>query len=186
MSDTYEPTLQHIAIINAKLRKLEAAQVEAETQVIHRLASDYAAGTVTAADVYAAYLSLRDTTVGGFPKRWNGRMPYELQSARIVWTAVRYAPDEDGIWRGEYPFTADSGTPAPKASVVYVLYDPHNEPCYVGSTEQFRTRLSAHARDGKAFVRWIAHPCADREAAYHLEAKLLAEYMPHLNRRAGR
>lgn len=44
----------------------------------------------------------------------------------------------------------------------------------------------AHIRDGKSCARWLAYPCADREAAYVLEGQLLRERKPYLNRRVGR
>lgn len=185
-TDAYQATVQHIELIATKIGVLQERQADAENQLIHRLACDYEAGIITAAGVHAVYKQSKGISVEGFRHRWNGRMPYELHDRRIWWTAVKYAPDPDGNWRGEYPFTDDCRTPPNKISVVYVLYDERNTPCYVGSTEQFRTRLSSHRREGKRFSRWMAYPCADREAAYAMEARLHAEHLPHLNRKAGR
>lgn len=183
---SHESTVQHILLMYAKVEKLNRARGEAQEQLIHRLADDYRNGRITAADVYAARVALQGATVPGFKASWDAAMPHELHYSRIVWTAVRYAPDTDGNWRGEYPFTDASRTPTFGVSVVYVLFDEGNRPCYVGSTGRFRVRLSAHARDGKEFVRWLAYPCKDRNHAYELEDRLLREHKPYLNRRASR
>lgn len=78
--------------------------------------------------------------------------------------------------------------PAPPVgvSVVYVLFDVWNEPAYVGSTQDFRVRLAVHRKEKPGLLTWTAFPCADREAAYVLENRLLKEYKPHLNKKASR
>ncbi len=91
-----------------------------------------------------------------------------------------------GSWFGECPLNDGEPLPPKWTCVVYVLFDHENVPCYVGSTNQFRQRVKRHAYDGKRFVRWVAYPCADREAAFDLEVKLLAEHKPYLNVKAGR
>lgn len=183
---THAHTLQHLDLLAARVDRLNQARLVAEQQVTHRLLADYRAGTVGGAEVYAAFEQLRRSTVAGFRKRWNAIAPDELHAGRIRWTAVHYAPDPDGNWRGEYPFGEDTRTPGNGASVVYVLFDAEGEPVYTGSTQRFRLRMSAHDRDGKRFVYWLACPCPDREAAYDLEARLLRERMPNLNRKVGR
>ncbi|MBL1120211.1 GIY-YIG nuclease family protein [Streptomyces sp. 110] len=70
--------------------------------------------------------------------------------------------------------------------VVYALFDARNDPCYLGSTDQFRTRIGKHVKDGKVFTSWQAYPCPDREAAYVLEDRLLKERLPSLNKKASR
>lgn len=181
----YASTLQHISLLAAKMVRLDDLRTHAEDQLIYRLATDYRAGRIRAADVYDAFLECKGITARGFRDRWNAQMPDELRAARIMWTAVKYAPDSDGNWRGTYPFEG-SGTPPHKVSVVYVLFDEHNVPCYVGSTSQFRIRLRSHDREGKQFVRWLAYPCADRDRAYELEDRLLRQHKPYLNRKASR
>jgi predicted GIY-YIG superfamily endonuclease len=182
----YEATIQHMALLSAKVAKLNELRVQAEDQLIARLAADYRAGLIGAAEVYDAFLACKEIKAQGFRDRWNAYMPWELNYGSIVWTAVKYAPDDDGNWRGEWPFTDDTRTPPTGANVVYVLFDARNDPCYVGSSEQFRTRLRSHGYSGKKFVRWLAYPCADREAAYELEDRLLKQHQPYLNKRASR
>lgn len=92
----------------------------------------------------------------------------------------------DGTWRGEWPLAGSDSLPANGACVVYVLYDTPNEPCYVGSTQNIRARLKRHRMDGKEFAWWSAFGCADREAAYRLEERLLSEWQPYLNRKRTR
>ena len=182
----HQPTLQHLALLAAKAETINAARIAAEEQLIHRLATDHAAGRATTTEVYTAFAAARGIGARGFAKRWDNRMPYALQSKRIAWTAVRYAADPDGNWRGSYPFTDETRTPNGETSVVYVLFDEQNRPCYVGSTRRFRTRMSSHSREGKRFTHWIAHPCPNRAAAYALEERLLAEHQPYLNRKSTR
>jgi predicted GIY-YIG superfamily endonuclease len=68
---------------------------------------------------------------------------------------------------------------------VYVLFDAAGEPCYIGSTQNFRERARVH-RTGIAYERWVAYPCTDREAAYELETRLLKEHKPYRNKKRGR
>lgn len=185
----YADTLQHIELLRTKITSLTDAQESAEEQVIHRAASDYKAGRLSIEDLFALYNWIRPRTVGGILRRWNGPMPREAWSQSIRHTVNRrkvHQPDPDGAWRGTYPFDRSVRYPSPGVSVVYVLFDDTNEPCYVGSTKDFKARVDAHYRGGKHFVRWMAHPCTDREAAFELEARLLRERLPYLNKRAGR
>lgn len=186
----YEDTLQHIALLASRRDRINAAQLEAERQVIHRAACDFEAGRLDAEDLYAFYMRYKQHALPGFSRLWNERMPIGAQriggllyQQRVRGERHRLPPD--GAWRGEWPLS-DGVTFAPaRQSVVYVLFDAFNEPCYVGSTQDLRKRLQAHARDGKEFTRWMAHPCANRKAAYELETKLLGEYKPYLNKRAA-
>lgn len=189
VSASYGSTLQHIELLRAKIATLQAAQEQAEDQVIHRAACDYQAGHLSIEELFTLYKWIRERTVGRILTRWNQHMPREAWSQCIRHTVNRihlHRPDPDGTWRGIYPLDRSVRYPAPGVSVVYVLFDEANDPCYVGSTKDFGTRVDAHRRDGKQFARWMAHPCTDRESAYELEARLLREHLPYLNKRAGR
>jgi hypothetical protein len=185
----YLDTLQHIDLLSERIHKLKRAQASAEEQIIHRIACDYRTGNVGIETVYALYQKLKATAVSGFPFRWSLGMPDEAHATRIrhtVYRKVRHQPDADGNWRGIYPLEPAERFPRTGTSVVYVLFDDANVPCYVGSTSDFRGRSKAHRKEGKAFVCWLAYPCADREAAYALEDRLLREHKPYLNRKASR
>jgi predicted GIY-YIG superfamily endonuclease len=187
--DPYEATLQHIGLIARKRERLLAAQLDAERQLLHRAASDYVAGHLSLADLWELNqryrASINYISMAGRPAPatlWNASMPITHGSLPHV---VRNLPNEDGYWSGEHPGKPDDPRPMYGQSVVYVLFDDANAPCYVGSTEKLSPRLTAHSRD-KKFSRWVAYPCADREAAYQLEDRLLKEHKPYLNRKAGR
>lgn len=185
----YASTLQHIDLLTGKRWKLIYAQAKAEEQVIHRAAVDYRAGHLDIEGLFDVYEYLKPRAVEGFRARWNIHMPDEAKSRVIrhsVYRKRRFTPDDDGVWRGAFPFGTTERYPPTGTSVVYVLFDDANAPCYVGSTADFCARAKAHHKDGKPFVRWMAYPCTDREAAYDLEARLLREHMPYLNRKAGR
>lgn len=95
-----------------------------------------------------------------------------------------------GGWVGEFNWHEYVVIPGPHppnwTPVVYVLYAADCTPIYCGSTEHFKQRLKAHAREGKEFVAWRAVRCADREQAYVLEDQLLKQSCPPLNRKASR
>lgn len=184
-SATYGSALQHLAYLTGMVAKFTALLHGSEARFIRRVADDYRAGEATAQAAYEAFLAAQALNPTGFCARWDDWAPHALEARRIRFTAILHAPDDDGNWRGAYPFVDDSRTPPNGVSVVYVLFDDVNQPCYVGSTDKFRTRLGAHSRD-KVFSRWIAHPCADRATAYALEVRLLQEHKPYLNRKASR
>jgi hypothetical protein len=189
ITSLYGATLQHIEMLSAKISRLNLAQAEAEDQVIHRAATDYQAGLVSIEDLLALYLWIRPRTVGGILYRWNRHMPAEAAAQTIRHTVnriKRHQADPDGIWRGAFPLDPSSRFPATGTSVVYVLFDESNTPCYVGSTGGFDGRLKAHRREGKRFTRWMAYPCRTREDAYVMEERLLREHKPYLNRKVGR
>lgn len=183
--DPYAATLQHIEFIAAKRARLLTAQLDAERQLLHRAASDYAVGRLAPdalAELFQRYRTLiADNGRPSMTEMWNDNVPVGIAQLKAH---IAPRPNIDGTWRGVYPF-ADDWRPPLGQSVVYVLYDALNVPCYVGSSEQFSTRLNTHART-KAFAAWIAYPCTDREAAYELEDRLLGEHKPYLNRRSGR
>lgn len=190
-------TLQHIELMKRKQDQLRDLQIEAEEQFLHRVGQLYAdqeLSEIALARVYRTYSKL---AVPGFMKRWEaavpakaGRMQYVLRNLQ---TERRHVPNmPDGTWRGTWPLpdgrksSAAAPVPAFGTCVVYVLYDAANEPCYVGSSKNLKGRLKQHADDGKPFPCWSAYRCADREAAYRLEEKLLAEHQPYLNKKRCR
>lgn len=181
---SYESTLQHIGLIKGRIAHLERRRVETEDQLIHRIALDLAEGKVSDQQVLRFYRDYRGTAAPGFGGRWNNRMPEAMNTHRIG-LIVRNLPDADGNWRGSYPLPVSDPAPMRNTSVVYVLFDADNVPCYVGSTGCLRTRLKQHGRD-KEFVSWLAYPCEDRARAYEIEERALREHMPYLNQKAGR
>ena len=186
-----DATHQHIALLRRKQEQLRACQIEAEEQYLHRVGQLYADGQISEAELAFTYQAYAGIALTGFMKRWDAalaipaaRMQYVI---RHLDTLERHAPNmADGTWQGAWPLDAGDRLPAYETCVVYVLYDATNEPCYVGSTQNLSARLKAHYKDGKPLVRWSAFPCADREAAYQLEEKLLAEYQPYLNKKRYR
>lgn len=182
----YADTLGHISLISRKRDKLREAQIQAEHQLCHRIACDYNAGRLTDQDLCDLYDEYRAVAEPGFGLRWGKHMPYGAHQMHGLKARLKRLAQKPGPWSGEFPFGDVSETPPNKVSVVYVLFQRDNTPCYVGSTEYFRSRLRQHDKAGKRFTYWTAHPCVDREAAYVLEERLLREYKPFLNRKAGR
>lgn len=190
IAQQFNATLDHIRLLGEKQAALAAAQIAAEEQLLHRAGVMYAGGELDVDGLLSLNESLRPIALPGWTKRWDaaislsaGRLPNLRKHLRYH---RRNAPnDPDGTWRGAWPL---NGGPVPidGISVVYVLYDEDGVPCYVGSSDHLKGRLQGHERDGKPFVRWSASRCADREAAYELEDRVLAEFMPYLNKRRGR
>lgn len=179
-----DATLQHIALLNRKRDHLYAAQIAAEEQVLHSIASDYAAGTLDFAGLAEAYRAYRQVAAPGFKNRWNAAIPVSAEKL-LAWSQWNAPNGPAGSWEGTYPL--DGGPIPPRhTDVVYVLFDAANQPCYVGSTCLFSERMTQHRRAGKEFIRWVAYPCDGREAAYLLEERLLSEHQPYLNKRKGR
>ena len=186
-----DATYQHISLLYRKQAMLRASQVAAEEQFLHRVGSLYAAGAMTEVELALAYGAYANYAVTGFMKRWEaavsvpaGRMQYVLSDLK---TKQRHVPNgPDGTWRGAWPLTGGDRLPIYGTCVVYVLYDEAHEPCYVGSTQDLSARLKDHGKKGKPFVRWSASACKDREDAYLLEEKLLAEHQPYLNKKRYR
>lgn len=178
----YTATLQHIEILHRKRDQLQAAPIEAEEQHLHRISVSYASGKLDMDDLWSAYSEYRAVADSGFTRRWDKAVP--VPSKTIRWHPWRRASAPGGAWTGSYPFDG-CAAPGDGVSVVYVLFDEANVPCYVGSTEHFRTRLSGHRYDGKSFVYWHAYPCASRRAAYDLEDALLKQHKPYLNKKAA-
>jgi GIY-YIG catalytic domain len=187
----YASTLQHIAMISEKLasvaEKLMEAKREAQCQLVQRIASDYAAGRLTRRQLCAAYDAYRTTSGTGFSETWNAALPFSATQMQHMKARFR-REDRCAVsqWSGEFPFDEIEATPPNDFSVVYVLFDQGNQPCYVGSTKNFRSRVRRHAKDGKCFAHWTAYPCGSRESAYQLEERLLRERLPYLNKKVTR
>jgi len=177
-------TLQHIRLIQEKETRLATARREALEQTLHRIGSDYRTGGITHAQLITAFMRIRSLEMPGRMSAWDEIVG--ISHRRLIQMAKQLPNGPEGSWIGEYPIPLDAPRPIYGVPVVYVLFDDANEPCYVGSTDKLSPRLTAHAKDGKRFVRWQAHPCDDREHAYRLEDRLLKRHKPYLNRRASR
>lgn len=179
ISDSIRSSIDHVSRTNERMDRLAIARDGAVEQVIHRIAQEYAAGALTTTDL----LAVRDQLIGS-RGRWNTCWNKAgLPSRAMLNSILANSPNgPSGSWYGTeaYP-TADDPMPPNGVSVVYVLYDAANLPCYVGSTENFRSRLRSHTRDGKPVKYWTAFPCPDRESAYRLEYDLLGTHKPYLN-----
>jgi predicted GIY-YIG superfamily endonuclease len=179
-----ETTLQHIRMIQEKEARLAEARRNAFTQTLHRIGSDYRRGRLTLHQLCAAVLAIQELNMPGHMKAWNEIVGVSWQ--RLKQMAKQLPNGPQGSWVGEYPIPLDAPRPIYGVPVVYVLFDEANEPVYVGSTDKFSPRMTAHEKSGKRFVRWQAHPCEDREHAYRLEDRLLKQHKPRLNRKASR
>lgn len=180
----YTTTLQHIEMLHCKRDQLRQAQLEAERQHLHRIACAWEGGVIDEDGLELAYRQYKALAMPGYSIRWNEVMA--ISAARLLNRArsqrYRQPSGPHGTWSGTHPFGAET-TPGTGMSVVYILFDEINKPCYVGSTAHFRTRLNRHAKEGKRFISWTAYPCASRDAAYLLETRLLREHKPYLNKR---
>lgn len=180
----YAATKQHVALIVAKRDKLEEALLAAEEQYALAVARDWAAGNLTWHELQDAYRATKANRLPQFSRRWaDAGLPHQ---AKIAYVVNHLPVEADGSWRGTNPIGKTDRTPPPGSCVVYVLFADDLTPCYVGSTQHFAPRMSGHRSDGKLWSSWVAYPCRDREHAYQVEESFLAEYMPGLNKKAGR
>ncbi|MFJ5680253.1 GIY-YIG nuclease family protein [Streptomyces sp. NPDC093097] len=175
-------TLQHIVLLQDKQRRLAAAQEQAEQQLLHRYGSAHRAGEITITQLLDFFQEYRKLDIPGRSHRWNENVDLIYQTCSLL----QPPNGPEGTWVGEWPCGDADPCPLRGVAVVYVLFGQDNEPCYVGSTNHFRTRMGNHVKAGKVFSRWQAYPWPTREAAYVLEERLLNERMPNLNRRKGR
>lgn len=160
---------------------MTAAREEAESQYAHRAGADYRAGRIDLLELADLAADFEAVAGPGKALRWQETIGISLATLRLHRANRPNGPH--GAWNGCYPLAADTPRPISGTNVVYVLFDDNLTPCYVGSTSHFSARLRAHWRTGKRWSRWAAFPCRDRDEAYQLEGKLLAEHMPYLNRR---
>ncbi|WP_428956154.1 GIY-YIG nuclease family protein [Streptomyces sp. cg35] len=179
-----ESTLQHIRLIQEKEQRLAEARKRALAQVLHRIGSDYRTGRITQHQLCTALVAIKGLEMSGRMTAWDDIVGVSWK--RLSQMAKQLPNGPEGSWVGEYPIPLDAPRPIYGVPVVYVLFDEANEPVYVGSTDKFSPRMTAHEKSGKHFARWQAHPCDDREHAYRLEDRLLKQHKPRLNRRASR
>jgi predicted GIY-YIG superfamily endonuclease len=179
-----EATLQHIRLIQDKERRLAEARKSALTQTLHRIGTEYRMGRITQHQLCRALLEVRSLEMPGAMKAWDEIVGISWH--RLTQMARQLPNGPEGSWVGEYPIPLNAPRPIYGVPVVYVLFDEANEPVYVGSTDKFSPRMTAHEKSGKRFVRWQAHPCDDRDHAYRLEDRLLKQHKPRLNRKASR
>ena len=78
-------------------------------------------------------------------------------------------------WSGTRETLAET-TPRPKIAVVYRLFDELGGLLYIGSSDHLYARLRQH--NDKDWVSYEAAECADREAAYWLEAEQIIQHRP--------
>ncbi|MFJ5217241.1 GIY-YIG nuclease family protein [Streptomyces sp. NPDC088354] len=183
MTDIVASGLQHIGLIQQREAALAEKRREAEQQFLHSVGAAHRAGELDEGQLHAVFEAYRALGTEHPSVMWDANVD-------TPWNRMcrlhRYLPNQpDGTWAGEWPTNGES-TPESGVAVVYVLYDAANVPCYVGSTSVLRERLARHTNDGKAFVRWQAHPCSTREEAYRHETRLLRQHKPYLNEKASR
>jgi GIY-YIG catalytic domain len=182
----YADALDHVRLISDRRERLLDDQVDTENQFLRHLAADYELKVIGVKDLEDAYFAYRSVAAPKFSLRWDAIVPVTSSTIQIRTRHGAGRPNgPNGTWRGECPL--DPWAPAPIAgvSVVYILFDLKNVPCYVGSSKNLRSRLKRHARD-KEFGTRQAFACKDREAAYELEVRLLGERKPYLNKKVGR
>lgn len=179
-----QATNQHIALLLEREQRLAKARDEAQAQMFHRIGSAHRCGEIDDYQLLEIFEALRTDNVPGSRKHWDASVERGWLKMKFLRGQLPNGPA--GSWVGPNPCGRTDPAPTEGISVVYVLFDERNGPCYVGSTDNLRQRIKAHARDGKRFVRWQAHRCQDREHAYQLEEQLLQQNMPYLNRRQGR
>lgn len=182
LATSISSTLQHIARLREKEAKLARAIHDSLSQVLHRLGMAHRSGEITDEQLLPVFQEISDSKIPGRKVLWDELV--DVNYGQMLHVEKRLPNGPNGSWVGEYPFAADAPTPWKGVSVVYVLFDADNVPCYVGSTLKFRLRLAQHNKDGKRFVRWSAYRCKDRDDAYRLETQLLQEHKPYLNRRS--
>lgn len=181
----YAATVQHIQLLAERRHRLERAQLEAEEQFVHAVARELASGAIGLAELERAYVAVQGSALGGFAtKRWQQHLPGILQIRAQIGNAIRAEAAALEVWSGPFPIEDHRTMPGAGICVVYVLYDQHFEPCYVGSTGALGTRLAEHVRTGKSWSFWQAHRCRDRRHAYAVETQFLQQYKPYLNAKA--
>jgi hypothetical protein len=176
---SFDATLQHIELLSARRERLTKAQIEAEEQLVHRIGRAHASGRLAIYDLVELLMRFRDHACPGFSTRWKDAVGIRTQ---LLHGYALFSPNgPNRTWHGSSPPGPRETAPPKGQAVVYVLFDAANEPCYVGSSSNFRARVKQHRRAGKVFVRWCAYLCPDREAAFRLEDKLLREHSLYLN-----
>lgn len=175
-------SIEHHKLLTRKSRALAAAAEETEEQILHRAGMLHRSGALEMEDLAELYDQTRTSRPGQY-QRWMRLIGVHIATIRHV---IGNRPNlTETSWWGLAGLPENAPVPPKGQCVVYVLYDAAWEPCYVGSTQQLRTRLGAHLRDRKAFAYWTAQEAPDRDAAFAMEATALAAQMPPLNKRRG-
>lgn len=184
-------TAGHLAVVQRKLERLTTAKQESWEQLMVAVGRMYRAGELAPEDLLSLMNDMAAGYGTGYTALWDdqfgGRPISAKRLAHHVAARARLRRDHSIThWSGTFPLC---GQDAPRSwvAVVYVLYDETNEPVYVGSTDNFHARMSGHhARKLARIVRWSAYRCNDREHAYEVEERLLAEHKPRLNKKTTR
>lgn len=183
---------QHAAAIERKLARLIAAKRDTWDQMLVGASRAHLAGRLTIEDLQALLDDMRTAYGPGYTTVWNATMP--VAANKVPHLVARRAKERREAafktWSGSFPLEgADDPqrVPPKRVPVVYVLFDATNEPVYVGSTADFRTRIRGHHIIDEHDVRhWMAWRCTDREHAYEEEERLLRTHKPRLNVRTTR
>lgn len=189
----FSATAGHIAVLQAKLDQLQTVKADSWEQLILAVSRRHQAGGLSLDELYELCVEMQQSYGPGFTKIWNRLAPMAYSRLRAVvyenrrrevlkWDTRPNGPN--GSWFGRFPL--EMPYPRVGVAVVYVLFDETNEPCYVGSTEEFRVRMNAHLKEKLGLAAWVAYPCRDREHAYELEVDLLHQHKPRMNKKAGR
>ncbi len=162
--------LNELTALQVSAAKIAQARAAAEVEILQLMAVSLSEGRED--EVHEIYLRVKPLASQGFHERWQRTMPVALgafanRGAHLRKRQQRATANGAGghSWQGVVPILAADPIPPPGLAVVYVLFDATNKPIYVGSTGNFRTRISAHLRGGKLAARWMAYPCADRGRA---------------------
>lgn len=180
----HSSTEQNIALLASKRDRLNLRLSEAFEQYAAEVARSWKRRDLDWHGLKRAYKVGRRESIPNAPVIWKAA---GLPSINKITHMLLHQPDTDvGFWHGSYPWGPRDLIPNRGENVVYVLFTEDLEPCYVGSTRWFAERARDHRRDGKTWSYWIAYPCRDREEAYQMEERFLQQYLPGLNKRAGR
>lgn len=176
--------------MGGELARLTERQHAAEAALFARLADDFYSHRISFDELMDAFRTIRGTLTSGWTARWDAELPGTRGMIAKVLSAARLAPLREpnaacGSWRGPWPLGPADPRPRRGQPVVYILYDAAGL-CYYGSSGSLLNRLDQHQREGRAFSRWCAYPCATRELAYRIEDRLLKRRLPPGNVRAGR
>ena len=174
--------LDQIARIQRERQQLLEAALDTEVKLLATVQADYAAGRIEDTDLLNVYAAYRQVGHHGFSKRWDTIVTVP---SRELKHAVKTPPNGPRRHMGRRFSAPGSPTCAPPASkpVTFVLYGSDGRPCYVGHTDNFRSRM--RRLKGIPARTWRAYPHTDKAAARQLQRRLLDQYKPHLNESTG-
>ncbi|MFI5688427.1 GIY-YIG nuclease family protein [Streptomyces sp. NPDC051636] len=138
----YAATLQKIELLQREQKRLAEAQEKAEIQILQRYGAGYRCGDITITELLEFFHAYRALETPRWSLRWNEHISLPHQTCLLL-----HPPNGPGhTWVGAWPCSEDAPTPLKGVAVVYILFDERNEPCYVGSTQRFRTRMNDHVK----------------------------------------